>query len=340
MNENIYARPGDSHIINLTNNQVSPGVYDPNGQKINLHVDKHNKLYYQVVQDGLIKKIYVQSSNGSSNLEEQHVSQINLGCVKKGYVFPIGYTLENLISDLFEKNDLIPIQASGIIKFSTGSDKLEVSFNDTETTVTHQCEVIPPGFQHANKVITYVPNYQYDIRTESDTINVNLDSEHCYPVIYTLKANKEYTASEQGLTINLENGTTLPSTAVIPIEEIKIISQLSVSYKWVLSILDYQENMSNLTYNKINNSQSESGWIEQVGDTLIKDTITISPGKCAVLMVPNKSDIKMSAKKLGTTSEWHCITPLIGNQNMKIYYINIPSSGIDSEYTQLKIIRV
>ena len=56
-------------------------------------------------------------------------------------------------------------------------------------------------------------------------------------------------------------------------------------------------------------------------------------------MLPNRSDISMSAKKLGTTSEWNSITPLTGNQNMKIYYINIPNSGADSEYTQLKIIR-
>ena len=97
--------------------------------------------------------------------------------------------------------------------------------------------------------------------------------------------------------------------------------------------------MSNLTYNKIKNAQSESGWIEQVGDTLIKSTITIQPGKCAVLMLPNKPNIKMAAKKLGTTSEWNSITPLTGNQNMKIYQINIPPSGVDSEYTQLKIIK-
>ena len=56
-------------------------------------------------------------------------------------------------------------------------------------------------------------------------------------------------------------------------------------------------------------------------------------------MVPNKSDVRMSAKKLGTTSEWNSVTSLTGNQNMKIYYINIPNSGVDSEYTQLKIIR-
>ena len=97
--------------------------------------------------------------------------------------------------------------------------------------------------------------------------------------------------------------------------------------------------MNNLVYSQIVNAPFESGWIEQVGDTLVKDTITIQPGKCVVLMVPNKSDIRMSAKKLGTTSEWNSVTPLTGNQNMKIYYINIPPSGVDSEYTQLKIIR-
>ena len=336
-----YSRPGDSHIVNLTNNQVSPGVYDPNGQKINLHIDENNKLYYQVVQDGLIKKIYIQSSNEEFPpcLEKQHTSQINLGCVKKGQIFPEGYTLENLIVDLFERNDFIPIQASGNVIFSTGSNKLEVAFNNTVTTVTHECKVIPPGFQDVNKVITRVPNYQYDMRTETNTIEAELEEEHSYPVIYNLKADKEYTASEQGLKINLGNGNTLPSTAVIPVEEITIASQLLVSYKWILSILDYQENISNLTYNQIKNSQSESGWIEYNGDTFVKNTITIQPGKCAVLMLPNKPNIKMVAKKLGTTSEWNSITPLTGNQNMKIYYINIPPSGVDSEYTQLKIIR-
>ena len=337
----VYSRPGDSHIINLTNNQVSPGVYDPNGQKINLHIDENNKLYYQVVQDGLIKKIYIQSSNEEFPpcLEKQHTSQINLGCVKKGQIFSEGYTLENLIVDLFERNDFTPIQASGNVIFSAGSNRLEVTFDDTITTVTHECKVTSPGFQDSNKVITYVPDYQYDIRTESNIIEAELDTEHSYPVIYTLKANKEYTASEQGLGIDLGNGTILPSTAVIPIEEITINSQLLVSYKWVLATLDYQENINNLVYSQIVNSPFESGWIEQVGDTLVKDTITIQPGKCVVLMLPNRSDISMSAKKLGTTSEWNSITPLTGNQNMKIYYINIPNSGADSEYTQLKIIR-
>ena len=342
-----YSRPGDSHIINLTNNQVSPGVYDPNGQKINLHVDENNRLYYQVVQDGLIKKIYIQSSNEEFPpcLQEEHVSQIDLGCVKKGQIFPEGYTLENLIVDLFERNDFTPIQASGNVIFSTESNipiesnTLEVTFDNTVATVTHECKVIPPGFQDVNKVITRVPNYQYDMRTETNTIEAKLKEEHSYPVIYNLKADKEYTASEQGLKINLGNGNTLPSTAVIPVEEITIASQLLVSYKWILSILDYQKNISNLTYNQIKNSQSESGWIEYNGDTLVKNTITVPPGKCVVLMIPNKPDIRMSAKKLGTTSEWNSITPLTGNQNMKIYYINIPPSGVDSEYTQLKIIR-
>ncbi len=337
---NIISRPGDPHIINLQRNSVFPGVYDPQGRKISLHLDQENRLYYYLIKDGLISDpIYVSTmSEGELITSRNHTSQVNIGCIKKGDVITKGSTLDDVLFQMLEKNDLIPIYPEGEIKL-TGTDEgnmIEVTLSGDLVQVTPTLYVSSPGFKNSDGEIKSIPDFEYTELSGTGTLEIPTNKESKYTAEFTFKPNKIYAASEYGMGI-IVNGEIIPSEAKILDTPISITKDILVSYKWHFVILD-NVIPQNITYKQIMEASGRiSGWINQQGDTVVKDTLTIEPGKCAVIMCPNF--MKFSAKKLGTTVEWNSIEAISGNSQMMIYYINVLPSGRDSEYTNLKIYR-
>ena len=337
---NLMPRPSDPHITNSKNSSIFPGVYDPYGRKISLHLDQENKLYYYVIIDGLVTgPIYISSSSsGELITSKDHISQTNVGCIKKGDTIKQGSTLDDVLFQMLEKNDLIPIYPEGRISL-TGTDEgnmIEVTLSEKKVQVTPTLYVSPPGFKNPNGEIQIIPDFEYTELSGTGILEISTNKESKYTAEFTFKPNKIYVASEYGMGI-IVNGEIIPSEAKILDTPISITKDILVSYKWHFVILDNVV-PQNITYKQIMEASGRiSGWINQQGDTVVKDTLTIESGKCAVIMCPNF--MKFSAKKLGTTVEWNSIEAISGNSQMMIYYINVLPSGRDSEYTNLKIYR-
>lgn len=340
---NSFVRPGDSHIINLTNSQLTPGVFDPSGNKVSLHIDNENRLYYQIIQNGLTKNVYIESYNSPTiSTSEEYTSLVEVGCIKKGQTIQKGTTIDSLVKSLLLNADLTPVQPSGKIQFTGIGDSLNhIEVGSPSIKVSHRLAIEFPKFIDNNGNSFPISEFKYSIIDKtSSPIRVNTQVESIIPVSYTFKLDKEIKASDMGLSIDIGNGSSLPSTSVIVPKEITITDYILVSYKWCLAKLTGITSSSDITYSRIMNSNNlQSGWINQSSSTIISDRIQLNPGECIVVMVPNKENIGFTSNLLNQPFVWELDNYLYGNSDMKIYYLISLPTGNTTEYTQLKITR-